>query len=64
MPKKKAKIAKKKSRIPDVYVGDEVNTRIGKKKKVCPATGGMFRFIIGGKWFFRVGIKTGVDLEL
>jgi hypothetical protein len=37
---------KGKSRIPGVPVGDEVDTSIGKKKKVC--------FNVGGKWFFRM----------
>lgn len=35
-----------RSRIPDVYVGEVVNTRFGPKKKVF--------FRIGGKGFFRM----------
>jgi hypothetical protein len=37
---------KRAGRIPGVSVGDEVNTSVGEKKKVC--------FNIGGKWFFRM----------
>jgi len=37
---------KRTSRIPGVYVGEEVNTDEGPKKKVC--------FNIGGKWYFRM----------
>jgi hypothetical protein len=37
---------KRADRIPGVFVGDEVNTSLGEKKKVC--------FNIGGKWFFRM----------
>ena len=36
---------KRAGRIPGVYVGDEVNTSLGKKKKVC--------FNVGGRWVFR-----------
>jgi len=46
MGQKKGKKARPKSRIPGVFVGDEVKTSLGEKKKVC--------FNIGGKWFFRM----------
>ncbi len=42
----KATRTKKSSRIPGIYVGEEVNTSLGKKKKVC--------FNIGGKRVFRM----------
>lgn len=44
--KKQAGKPKRAGRIPGVSVGDEVNTSLGEKKKVC--------FNIGGKWFFRM----------
>jgi hypothetical protein len=37
---------KRAGRIPGVSVGQEVDTSLGIKKKVC--------FTIGGKWFFRM----------
>lgn len=46
MTQKKTKKTKSRSRIPGVYVGNEVDTRIGRKKKVC--------FNIGGRWIFRM----------
>jgi len=46
MDLKKSRKAKPGSRIPGVPVGNEVDTSIGKKKKVC--------FNVGGKWFFRM----------
>lgn len=46
MVKNKPRKTRKKSRFPGVSVGDEVNTSLGKKKKVS--------FNIGGKWFFRM----------
>ncbi len=42
---KRKRKTKPASRIPGVQVGDEVETTVGKKKKVC--------FNVGGKWFFR-----------
>lgn len=46
----KATRTKKSSRIPGIYVGEEINTSLGKKKKICLATQncGMFHFNIGG----------------
>jgi len=46
MARMKSGKPKKRSRIPGVPVGQEVDTSLGIKKKVC--------FMIGGKWFFRM----------
>jgi len=46
MARMKSRKLKKRSRIPGVSVGQEVDTSLGIKKKVC--------FTIGGKWFFRM----------
>lgn len=40
------RIIKDKSRIPGISVGEEVDTSVGEKKKVC--------FQINGRWFFRM----------
>jgi len=46
MVMKKRRIIKDKSRIPGISVGEEVDTSVGEKKKVC--------FNINGRWFFRM----------
>jgi len=43
---KRRRIIKDKSRIPGISVGDEANTTVGEKKKVC--------FNINGRWVFRM----------
>lgn len=47
---KRRRIIKDKSRIPGISVGEEVDTSVGEKKKVC--------FNINGRWFFRM-VDTG-----
>jgi len=46
MVMKRRRIIKDKSRIPGISVGEEVDTSVGEKKKVC--------FNINGRWFFRM----------
>jgi len=43
---KRRRIIKDRSRIPGISVGEEVDTSVGEKKKVC--------FNINGRWFFRM----------
>jgi len=50
MVMKRRRIIKDKSRIPGISVGEEVDTSVGEKKKVC--------FNINGRWFFRM-VDTG-----
>jgi hypothetical protein len=46
MVMKRRRIIKDRSRIPGISVGEEVDTSVGEKKKVC--------FNINGRWFFRM----------
>ncbi len=43
---KRRRIIKDRSRIPGISVGEEVDTSVGEKKKVC--------FNINGRWVFRM----------
>ncbi len=47
---KRRRTIKDRSRIPGISVGEEVDTSVGEKKKVC--------FNINGRWFFRM-VDTG-----